>query len=127
MRIDKIVLNWNRKELLEQYLQSYAAMIDKACQLIVLDNGKSDGSREVIARLCKELSCLKPIFLGRNLEVRPSASRWRKPPEISFTPARMIKIMLLAGFSMPANALRAVTNFRHWHRIDTPTQKPPVS
>jgi hypothetical protein len=179
MRLNKIGLNWNRKwllELSEQWLQSYAATIDKPCQLIVLDNANSDGSREVIERLCRQLSYLNPIFLGRNLEVKPSASRWRKPPETSFTPARMIEIILLAGFSLPANALRlspaldssiarrcsglregweqkpvhlcafprggfvvihndgaiqawwrAVTNFRHWRSIDTPTQKPPVS
>jgi hypothetical protein len=74
-------LNWNRKgllEVLEQCLRSYAATIDKPRQLIVLDNANSDGSREVIARLCRELSCLKPIFLSRNLEVKPSASRWQE-------------------------------------------------
>lgn len=67
MRISTIVLNWNRKALLEKCLQSYAATIESPFQLIVIDNASSDGSHEVIDRFCTEVPFLEPIFLKENL------------------------------------------------------------
>jgi hypothetical protein len=66
MPISTIVVNWNRKTVLEKCLQSYAVTIDCLFQLIIIDN--SDASREVIERFCAELPDLKPIFLDRNHE-----------------------------------------------------------
>ena len=45
MRISTRVLNWNRKTLLQQCLQSYAATIDEALQLIVIDNASEVAPR----------------------------------------------------------------------------------
>jgi len=66
MRISTIVLNWNRKTLLEQCLQSYAETIQSPFQLIVIDNASSDGSQELIDRFCSDLPYLEPIFLREN-------------------------------------------------------------
>jgi glycosyltransferase involved in cell wall biosynthesis len=67
MQISTIILNWNRKALLEKTIQSYAATIENPLQLIVIDNASSDGSQEVIEHFCTELPYLKPVFLGANL------------------------------------------------------------
>ena len=55
MRIRTILLNSNRKTLLENCLTSYAATIDEPFLFIVIDNASSDHSRTVIDRFCTEL------------------------------------------------------------------------
>ena len=98
MRISTIVLNWNRKTLLEKCLQSYAATIDSPFQLIVIDNASSDGSPEVIGRSCTELPYLKPIFLDQNLggEAVNQALEWAeeiwelKPAHLRFSKGKIV-------------------------------------
>ncbi len=49
-RVSVIVLNWNGRELLEACLRSLAEQDFGDYELIVVDNGSSDGSRDLIAR-----------------------------------------------------------------------------
>ena len=76
MRISTIVLNWNRQALLEQTLRSYAATVVGPCELMVIDNASSDGSREVIERCRAELQGLEAIFFDGMPEGRRSTSPW---------------------------------------------------
>jgi predicted O-methyltransferase YrrM len=46
--ISTIVLNWNRKDLLEKTLQSLAATTTVPHELILIDNGSTDGSADFI-------------------------------------------------------------------------------
>jgi len=44
-----IVVNWNTRELLAQALESvYATVGDIACQVLVVNNGSTDGSAEMV-------------------------------------------------------------------------------
>lgn len=61
--ISTIVLNWNRQELLEKTLESYAATIDGPAELIVIDNASTDRSKDVIAHFPSTTS----IYLDQNL------------------------------------------------------------
>jgi len=45
-----VVVNWNRRELLRQALESLERQPGVACEVIVVDNGSTDGSPEMIER-----------------------------------------------------------------------------
>src|SRR5579864_6989026 len=57
--ISVIVVNWNRKNLLEACLKSLAAQTHSSFEVIVVDNGSTDGSIELVL----ELSAAYPIPL----------------------------------------------------------------
>ncbi len=46
--ISAVVVNWNRRDLLRKSLQSLVEQRDVALEIIVVDNGSADGSREML-------------------------------------------------------------------------------
>src|SRR5271168_3469029 len=64
--IATIVLNWNRASLLERTLTSYAATVEGEASLMVVDNGSSDHSREVIEAAIGSISNLEYLYLSAN-------------------------------------------------------------
>ena len=64
--ISTTVLNWNRAALLHQTLQSYLDTVRVPHELFIVDNGSTDGSREVIARFCRDHPLVTPILLESN-------------------------------------------------------------
>jgi hypothetical protein len=67
MKISTVLLNWNRSALLCETLKSYAATVTGQQQIIVVDNGSTDSSREVIADAIDYLPELRYLFLAENL------------------------------------------------------------
>lgn len=55
-RVAAVVLNFNGKEITLQTLDSLLAMDYPACDLLVVDNGSSDGSQEAIAERFPEVA-----------------------------------------------------------------------
>ena len=66
--VSVIVVNWNRRELLQACLQSLANQTHEAFEIIVVDNGSSDGSAELVEDLSR--TCRMPLRLVRNQENR---------------------------------------------------------
>lgn len=64
--IATIVLNWNRANSLERTLTSYAATVEGEASLIVVDNGSSDHSREVIEAAIRSIPDLEYLYLSAN-------------------------------------------------------------
>jgi len=64
--ISVIVVNWNRRELLRACLASLFAQAGAAFEVIVVDNGSRDGSREMLEREFREFP-LKIIANRENL------------------------------------------------------------
>lgn len=65
--ISTVLLNWNRHHLLEMTIKSYLDTISVPYELIIIDNGSIDGSREYIKKVChnnKECDC---ILLDKNI------------------------------------------------------------
>ncbi len=63
MKVSVIVVNWNRRGLLAACLKSLALQTQKNFEIIVVDNGSTDGSVEMIAR---EFSAIRVICNGEN-------------------------------------------------------------
>jgi GT2 family glycosyltransferase len=63
-----VVVNWNRKELLRACLLSLAQQTHPSYEVLVVDNGSSDGSLELVAEL--QTSYPVPLRLIRNQENR---------------------------------------------------------
>jgi len=63
MKISVIIVNWNRKDLLLECLNSLAAQTFNDYEIIIVDNGSSDGSNEMIR---EEFPQLRLIELGKN-------------------------------------------------------------
>lgn len=61
-----IVLNWNRRDLLERTVSSYLATVSVPYELIIIDNGSTDDSPELIARICQEHPHVRSILLKEN-------------------------------------------------------------
>jgi GT2 family glycosyltransferase len=53
VRISVIVVNWNRRDLLAACLQSLGRQTHADYQVIVVDNGSSDGSPEMVAKMAE--------------------------------------------------------------------------
>jgi GT2 family glycosyltransferase len=62
--ISVIVVNWNRREMLRACLKSLAAQQGAEFEIIVVDNGSSDGSLEMLEREFREI----PVKVIRNRE-----------------------------------------------------------
>ncbi len=62
-----IILNYNKVDLLKQSLTSLFPNIDKSVELIVVDNGSSDGSRQYLEQLKVKSAKLKVIYNKHNL------------------------------------------------------------
>jgi hypothetical protein len=65
--ISTIILNWNRAELLEQTLRSFAATAARPFELTVVDNASSDRSREVIEEGRRFIPSLQTIYHDENM------------------------------------------------------------
>ncbi|GEM_PF-1123807 len=65
--ISTIVLSWNRAELLEQTLRSFAETAVEPFELFVVDNASSDRSREVIEESRRLIPALQTIYNEENL------------------------------------------------------------
>ena len=63
-----IVVNWNRERLLQCCLQSLARQEDARFEVIVVDNGSTDGSIDAVDRFAKSVSF--PVVLLKNRENR---------------------------------------------------------
>lgn len=64
--ISTVLLNWNRKNLLEKTISSYLETISVSFELIVVDNGSTDGSQNFIKNVCKNKDNCSFILLPRN-------------------------------------------------------------
>ena len=65
--ITTVLLNWNRGYLLEQTLESYVATVSVPYKLLIIDNGSSDNSGEVIRRFVEKHPATEVISLPENI------------------------------------------------------------
>ncbi len=63
-----VVVNWNRKELLRACLESLAHQTHTSFEVVVVDNGSSDGSVEMVQNISQYYP--RPLLLVRNSENR---------------------------------------------------------
>jgi GT2 family glycosyltransferase len=64
LRISVVIVNWNASADLAECLESLRAQTSPAAQVIVVDNGSTDGSAEMVRRRFPEVHLLEP---GANL------------------------------------------------------------
>jgi hypothetical protein len=64
--LSTVILNWNRSDLLERTLQSYLATVSVPYELIVVDNGSTDDSLSLLARIRERHPRLRVIRLENN-------------------------------------------------------------
>jgi len=67
MKTSIIIPTWNGKELLEKNLSQVLKTIPENCEVIVVENGSTDGSKEYLNQLKIESSKLKVIINKKNL------------------------------------------------------------
>jgi glycosyltransferase involved in cell wall biosynthesis len=67
MMLSTVILNWNRDLLLERTLASYISTVSEPYELIVVDNGSHDRSRQVLEKWCLLVPKMKCIFLDQNI------------------------------------------------------------
>ena len=53
-----VVLNWNGLALLEQFLGNWEALTPDYAELIIVDNGSTDGSLDYVARTFPHVRCI---------------------------------------------------------------------
>lgn len=58
-RVGIVVLNWNGREVLEDCLRSISALRYPLIQIIVVDNGSTDGSTEMLRKDYPNVRCIK--------------------------------------------------------------------
>jgi len=68
LKISVIVVNWNRRNLLQACLQSLAAQNHPAFEVVVVDNGSEDGSAEAVSAMAAAFPA--PLRLIRNQQNR---------------------------------------------------------
>ena len=61
-----VVLNWNRKNLLEKTINSLLMTATNELEFYVIDNGSSDGSKDYLAKIAKQNSRITPVYLSEN-------------------------------------------------------------
>jgi glycosyltransferase involved in cell wall biosynthesis len=68
MQFSIVVLTWNRKQFLELCLHALLRSVEDRdrCQIIVMDNGSTDGTKEVLAGLAAVEKNFRVITLDRN-------------------------------------------------------------
>ncbi len=64
--ISTVILNWNRADLLELTCKSYLETVSVPCEIIIVDNGSTDGSREVAERMSAAEENISTILLDEN-------------------------------------------------------------
>lgn len=65
MLLSTVILNWNRDYLLRRCVESYFATVGPAFELVIIDNGSTDGSRDYLQSL-PSLDSLRLILLDDN-------------------------------------------------------------
>jgi glycosyltransferase involved in cell wall biosynthesis len=65
--LSSIILNWNRRVLLETTVESYLASVSVPFELTIIDNGSHDDSREFIERICSKNKSCHAVLLTENL------------------------------------------------------------
>ncbi|AZO93204.1 glycosyltransferase family 2 protein [Halocella sp. SP3-1] len=65
--ISTVLLNWNRRYLLEQTVNSYLSTVNVPYELIIVDNGSRDGSQEYIKNVCSCNELCTNILLNKNM------------------------------------------------------------
>lgn len=90
--ISTVLLNWNRKYLLKKTIFSYLETISVPFELIIIDNGSTDGSQEFIKNFCENKSNCDSIILpsnkggkALNLGLKRSKSKYLHVSENDFT------------------------------------------
>src|SRR6185369_15583573 len=76
-----LVVTWNGRPLLERCLPAIAAQTLRDRELVVVDNGSTDGSLELIARLCPtaavvRLATNRGFAAGNNLGLARCRGRY---------------------------------------------------
>ena len=66
-RIAAIVVTYNRKALLEQCLSALVKQCGAACEIFVVDNASSDGTRETVQQLASRYENIRYRNTGENL------------------------------------------------------------
>jgi len=64
--LSTIVLNWNRRDLLNRTLQSYLDTVSVPYELIVVDNGSTDDSIALLNQICMQHPHVRVIQLESN-------------------------------------------------------------
>ena len=59
MRTAVVILNWNTKDFLERFLPGLAASMPEGAEVIVADNGSTDGSVDVMAEKFHDIKLLR--------------------------------------------------------------------
>jgi glycosyltransferase involved in cell wall biosynthesis len=67
--ISCIIVNYNKEKFLQKAIMSVVNQTMPVTELIVADDGSTDGSRELITSLAHKYSQIKPIFREQNLGV----------------------------------------------------------
>src|SRR5688500_15614090 len=66
-RLTTVILSWNRADLLARTIESYLATVTVPYELVVVDNGSSDGSPDVIRAMCGDDPRCRGVLLAENL------------------------------------------------------------
>jgi len=64
-KVDIIVLTWNHKQIIKDFVESFLANTTVLCRLIIIDNGSSDGTPEYLADLKGSSTCDIKIVLNK--------------------------------------------------------------
>jgi glycosyltransferase involved in cell wall biosynthesis len=64
--LSSIVLNWNRADLLKRTLESLVRTVTVPHELLVIDNGSTDDSRDLITKFCGARPGAQAILLDAN-------------------------------------------------------------
>lgn len=64
--ISTVVLSWNRADLLERTVTSYLTTVTVPYELVIVDNGSTDGAAELVRDLSIRYPVIKTILLSTN-------------------------------------------------------------
>src|SRR2546430_17341823 len=61
--LSTVLLSWNRSHLLQRTVESYLRTVSVPYELIIVDNGSTDGAREFIEAVCHDRANHRAILL----------------------------------------------------------------
>jgi len=65
--ISTVLINWNRCHLLKKTIESYLDTVSVPFELLIVDNGSTDDSRDFIENICHQHPQIKGILLTQNV------------------------------------------------------------
>ena len=65
--LSTVLLSWNRIHLLQRTVESYLRTVSVPYELIIVDNGSTDGAREFIESVCRDRANHRAIMLDNNI------------------------------------------------------------